>query len=140
MEPDGSNSTTERLARAAEETAPDDSRPFAAQGEVQWKGQCETLGDVVDKKCHEDGEAKTRIGVVSREGYETFREFVESNGEGGLKGEREKGICRDVVVVVVAVRRGHAGGSVGTNVGGFIDCRMGCKMCRRVRWGRLREV
>lgn len=54
----------------------------------------------MDEECHEDAEAEGRVGVVGGVGDEAFGEFVEGNGDGSLKANREKGIGRYVVMVL----------------------------------------
>lgn len=53
----------------------------------------------MNKEGHEDSEPKLRISVVGREGDETFREFVESNSNRGLKTNGKEGVSRDMMMV-----------------------------------------
>lgn len=55
----------------------------------------------MDEEGHEDGEAEFWVCMVSGVSDETFGEFVEGNGGGGLEADGEEGIGRDVMMVLL---------------------------------------
>ena len=95
------DTSTERLRSTAEKRSPEHCFGTVVDGEVEGQSKDKAVGDVVNEQGQEDGEAELGVCVVSSEGNEAFREFVESNGDGSLKADRCENVGRNMVMMML---------------------------------------
>lgn len=103
VEPEGGDAGSDGLREAAEDKTGCHCFCARVEGEVEWEGHGEALGDVVDEEGKENGYAQLGVCVVCGVCDEAFGELVEGYGDGGLEADGEEGVLRDVVMVVWGV-------------------------------------